>query len=94
MSAVPNPQSARLDFRLSPEHKALIEQAATSVGQTVSSFAIAALLKASNEAIRSETTLKLSARDSRIFLDLLDDEGEPNEALKTAADRYREERGR
>ncbi len=94
MSALPNPQSARLDFRLSPEHKSLIEQAAKTTGQTVSSFAVAALLKASEEAIRSETTLRLTARDARLFLDLLDDPAEPNEALKAAADRYKAERGR
>lgn len=94
MSALPNPQSARLDFRLSPEHKSLIEQAAKAMGQTVSSFAVAALLKASEEAIRSETTLRLTARDAQLFLDLLDDPAEPNEALKAAADRYKAERGR
>jgi uncharacterized protein (DUF1778 family) len=94
MSALPNPQSARLDFRVSPEHKALIERAASLRGQTVSSFAIGELLKAAEEAIQSETTRTLSARDSQIFLAMLDDPGEPNAALKAAAERYKKRRGR
>ncbi len=48
MSAVPN-QSARIDFRLRSEHKALIERAASVHGQTVTQFAIAALVNAARE---------------------------------------------
>ena len=51
MSVLPNQPSSRLDFRISPEHKALIERAASAQGQTVSNFAIASLLKAAEEAI-------------------------------------------
>ncbi len=97
MSALPNspsPQSSRLDFRISPEHKSLIERAAGVQGQTVSSFAIATLLKAAQEAIQNETTRTLSARDSQTFLAMLGGPGEPNAALKAAAKRYRGRRGR
>lgn len=94
MSALPNSPSARLDFRVSPEHKALIERAASAQGQTVSSFAIATLLKASEEAIRSGTTRTLSARDAQTFLAMLDEPGEPNAALKAAVKRYKARRGR
>lgn len=94
MSAIPNSPSARLDFRLSPEHKSLIERAASAQGQTVSSFAIATLLKASEAAIESETTRTLSARDSQMFLVMLDTPGKPNTALKAAAKTYKGRRGR
>ncbi|MDX9910533.1 MAG: DUF1778 domain-containing protein [Phycisphaerales bacterium] len=94
MSALPNPSSARLDFRVSPEHKSLIERAAMAQGQTVSSFALAALVKASQEVIESETTRTLSERDSRIFLDLLESPPEPNAALRVAAKRHKELFGR
>lgn len=93
MSALPNPQS-RLDFRISQEHKALIERAASAQGQTVSSFAIATLLKAAEEAIRSATTRTLSARDSQTFLAMLSAPAEPSDALKAAAKRYKDRRGR
>lgn len=94
MSALPNSPSARLDFRLLPEHKALIERAASAQGQTVSSFAVSALLRASEDAIRSETARTLSDRDARIFLDMLSAPSEPNTALKEAAKRYKGLRGR
>ncbi len=93
MSALPNPQSARLDFRLSPEHKALIERAASAQGQTVSSFAIATLLKAAAETFQNQTTRKLAGRDAETFLAKLADPGEPNAALKAAAERYKSRRG-
>jgi uncharacterized protein (DUF1778 family) len=94
MSALPNPQSSRLDFRVSPEHKALIERAAGVQGQTVSSFAISTLLKAAEETIRSETARTLSARDSQKFMAMMGAPGEPNAALKAAAKRYKARRGR
>jgi uncharacterized protein (DUF1778 family) len=94
MSALPNSNSARLDFRVSPEHKSLIERAASAQGQTVSSFAIATLLRASEEAIRNETTRTLSVRDAETFMAMLDAPSEPNTALKAAAKRYKSRRGR
>ncbi len=94
MSALPSPPSARLDFRVSPEHKSLIERAASAQGQTVSSFAIATLLKSAEEAIQSETARTLSARDSQIFLAMLSAPAGPNAALKTAAKRHRQLGGR
>lgn len=93
MSAAPNSPSARLDFRVSPEHKSLIERAASAQGQTVSSFAIATLLKAAEEAIQSETSRTLGARDAQTFLAMLDAPGEPNPALKAAAASYKARRG-
>jgi uncharacterized protein (DUF1778 family) len=93
MTALPN-NSARLDFRVSPAHKSLIERAATAQGQTVSSFAIATLIKAAEEALRSETARVLSARDSRAFLAMLHDPAAPNPALKAAARRYKGRRAR
>lgn len=93
MSALPS-QPGRLDFRISAEHKALIERAADIEGQTVSSFAIASLIKAAEEAIQRATVRTLSARDARTFVDLLNPSAEPNAALKAAAKRYKARRGR
>lgn len=94
MSTLPTSPSARLDFRVSPEHKALIERAASAQGQTVSSFAIATLLKAAEEALQRETARTLSARASLRFLAMLEAPGAPNAALKAAARRYKAARGR
>lgn len=92
MAALPN-QSARLDFRLSPEHKELIERAARIDGQTVSSFVVATLLRAAREALERSSVTTLSERDAKTFLRMLDADAEPNKALKAAAARYKQRRG-
>jgi uncharacterized protein (DUF1778 family) len=92
MSALPN-QSARLDFRLSPEQKSLIERAARITGQTVSGFATTILLRAAEDAIERETHRTLSDRDAAGFLAMLDSAEGPNDALKAAAERYKARRG-
>lgn len=93
MSDVAN-SSSRLDFRISSEHKSLIERAATVDGQTVSSFAIAALVKAAEEAIQRATARQLSARDSEVFMKMLSADPKPKAALKAAVKRYKARRGR
>lgn len=94
MSAVPRSNSTRLDFRVSPKHKSLIERAASARGQTVTGFAIDTLVRAAEEAVQSETERTLSARDARVFLAALSSSAEPNAALKAAARRYKDRRGR
>ncbi len=95
MSSLPRPQprTSRLDFRLDPDHKALIERAADLEGQTVSNFAMAALIRSAQETIQRASLTTLSARDSKRFLKMLDDEAAPNAALKAAAKRYKASRG-
>jgi len=93
MSAVPNQQS-RIDFRLQSKHKALIERAASVHGQTVTQFAIAALVKAAHESIQQASLTELSTRDRDVFLQMLDSNAAPNAALKKAAKRYRSRRAR
>jgi uncharacterized protein (DUF1778 family) len=92
MSARRNQQS-RIDFRLLSEHKALIERAATVHGQTITQFAIAALVKAAHESIQQAALTELSTRDRDAFLEMLDSNAEPNAALRKAAKRYRSRRG-
>lgn len=94
MSADPRSNSTRLDFRVSPRHKSLIERAASARGQTVTSFAIATLVSAAEEAVQHETERTLSARDARVFLAALAESAEPNAALKAATKRYKDRRGR
>lgn len=88
MSALPQSQNARLDFRISPEQKALIERAAAAQGQTITSFAVSVLVRAANEMIQKDTERELSERDSQVFLDMLSAPSKPNAALKAAAEKY------
>lgn len=85
-------RKARLDFRLSDDQKRMIEQAAAATGQSVSDFAIANLVQAAQRTIEEATVTRLCMRDRDNFLNLIASEGEPNKALKVAADHYRKRR--
>lgn len=80
--------SARIDFRLTPEHKDLIARAASALGQTVSDFATTTLLSRARQAVEESALTRLSRRDGARFLEMLDDDSPPNAALKKAAKRY------
>ena len=82
----------RLDFRLDRRHKVLIEKAATTVGQTVTEFAVSHLIQDAQSVLREEQTTVLSDRDRQVFLLMLESDAEPNEALKRAASIYRRQR--
>lgn len=79
----------RLDFRVSIESKTMIEQAASLSGQTVSDFAVSNLVKVANEIIETHQQTRLSNCDRDIFLALIDNNEEPNSALKNAAKNYK-----
>lgn len=83
-------QPARLNFRLPPEIKERIENAALISGVTVTDFAITALVNSAEEILEKHQMRVLSDRDRDLFLALLEDEdAEPNEALKKAAREYK-----
>ncbi|MGH9799755.1 MAG: DUF1778 domain-containing protein [Blastocatellia bacterium] len=80
---------ARLHFRLPQEAKEVIERAALVSGLTVTDFAIASLVESAHETLNRQTQRQLSDRDRDLFLKMLDDNSEPNEALKQSARRYK-----
>jgi uncharacterized protein (DUF1778 family) len=86
------PQSARLNFRLAPDHKRAIEEAAAALGQTVSDFAVATLVQTARSVIQQDYVTRLSRRDRDTFLAILDDKSSrPNKALRDAAKRYKKQ---
>lgn len=80
---------ARINFRLPQEAKEIIDRAALAAGLTVTDFAIASLLQSAHETLDRQAQRQLSDRDRDLFLKLLDEETEPNEALNQAARRYK-----
>jgi uncharacterized protein (DUF1778 family) len=84
---------ARVDFRLSSEAKAVIEEAAAFTGQSISDFAISTLLEKANQVLSARHSRSLSERDARIFLQVLDSKKKPNRALRQAAAWYKENYG-
>lgn len=91
MSTAAN-DDARLDFRLPGELKQIIEQAAAYSGQTIDEFAVSALVRTAHEVIQQHDRTELSIRDRQVFLAMLDDlDAEPNEALRAAAEQYKQQ---
>jgi len=81
---------ARINVRLSSDLKQLVEEAAVTVGQTVSNFTISTLVREARQVISDAQITRLSNRDRDTFLAVLDSaDAKPNDALKTAARRYK-----
>lgn len=80
---------ARINVRLPSELKRIIEDAAKVLGQTVSEFAIATVIREARQVLQDVQITRLSNRDRSQFLKALDDaDAEPNAAIKAAARRY------
>ncbi len=79
----------RLDFRLGLEDKETITQAAHLAGKSLSEFAVSSLVQSAQEVLEKHQTVTFSNRDFDAFLEAIEADEEPNEALKQAAERYR-----
>lgn len=84
---------ARIDFLLSTQQKELIEAAAAQGGQSLREFAAQTLLEKAQQVLQQGTVRTLSHRDALRFVELLDVDSGPNEALRQAAQRYRRDHG-
>jgi uncharacterized protein (DUF1778 family) len=83
-------RDARLNFRLPSELKEVTEEAAASLGQSVSDFAVSTLVRQARSVIEQRDVTALSDRDRDRFVALLDDvKARPNAALLKAARRYK-----
>lgn len=81
-------RTQRLDFRLTASNRKLIERAAMLLGQPITAFAIQALVGEAERVIEQDTQRRLSERDWKRFVSLLDDD-QPAPALVRAARRYK-----
>lgn len=79
-------KTERLDVRLSPEHKELLEQAAAISGQPLTSFAVSFLLQKAREVIEQHNRTVLNRNDWDRFLEILETDEEPSPALMKAAE--------
>jgi uncharacterized protein (DUF1778 family) len=81
---------ARLNFRLRSELKQVIEAAAAQLGQSVSDFAVATLVREARQVVHEQNRTQLSNRDRDIFLAALDrTDLKPNKKLVAAAQDYK-----
>jgi uncharacterized protein (DUF1778 family) len=78
----------RLEARIAPEQKKLLERAANLRGTTLTNFVVASAQQAATATISEFETLTLHAEASRQFADLLLNPPKPNDALRAAAKRH------
>jgi uncharacterized protein (DUF1778 family) len=82
--------SVRVEARITPEVKALIQMAAGIEGSTITDFISKSAQRAAREVIERNQHLKLSLEDSEAFVNAILNPLEPNDALKSAAIKYQE----
>ena len=75
--------SARIDARLTPEQKAVIQHAADLQSRSVSDFVIECAYAEAERTIREHEIITLSAQESMRFAELLLDPPAPGERLQT-----------
>jgi len=79
----------RLEARVTPDQKELIERAASVQGRTVTDFVVSVLQAAAEQAIADHTVWKLSQEQHKAFIAALTDPPAPNQKLRQAYKRFR-----
>jgi uncharacterized protein (DUF1778 family) len=86
-------QTARIEARIAPELKAKFQTAADIENITLCEFLVKSAREAADNTIANHSVLKLSAEGSRAFAEAILKPKEPNQKLKDAAIRYKQEFG-
>jgi uncharacterized protein (DUF1778 family) len=81
---------ARLEARVSPETKALLQKAADLEGRTLTDFVVVSVQAEAYRVIAQHQMLHLSIEDGEAFVEALLNAPQPNEALQAAALRYKQ----
>jgi uncharacterized protein (DUF1778 family) len=79
----------RLDYRVSPDVKQKIKQAAAMRGLSETSFAVNALVVEAERVIQSNTITTVSARDWERLNAMLQRDSQPSAHLRAAAARFK-----
>lgn len=82
-------RSMRLETRVTPETKALLQRAAAIRGRSLSDFVVASAQAEAERTVREHDVIALSVRDSQRFAELVLNPSEPNERLRAAMQLYR-----
>jgi uncharacterized protein (DUF1778 family) len=78
----------RLEARITPELKVVLERAAALQGRSLTAFVVDSAAAAAEETIRRHEVMTLSAQDGEAFVRALLNPPEPNEYLRAAARRH------
>ena len=82
-------KTERMELRLSPELKELLERASELSGQVMASLVRSLLHEGAQEIVERHTRTELSQRDFRRFLEIIESDEEPAPALKAAFRRHK-----
>ena len=82
-------RTVRVETRINPATKALLQRAAAISGRSLSDFIVASAQHEAERAIREHDVISLSVRDSQRFADLVRNPPEPNDCLRAAMKRHR-----
>lgn len=87
-------KTTRLDLRVRPDVKQIIEQAADVLGVSTTDFASATLVAEAQAVLDRHQRITLNNADRDRFLEALASEEGPNEALVQAAHKFKERHGK
>ena len=90
LKATATVKTARLEARINPELRAMLQQAAELEGRKMTEFVTSALQEAARRTISAAHVLKLSIADQEIFASALIDPPDAAPALERALARRRE----
>ena len=81
-------KAERLEARLSPDTKALFQQAANIQGRSLTDFVVGSALEAARRTVRQNEWIELSRRDQIAFVEALLNPPSPNDRLQKAMRRH------
>jgi uncharacterized protein (DUF1778 family) len=79
----------RITARVSDKVRVTLEQAAELLGATVNQFVVQAAYEEAQHVIERESVIRLSQRDARAVLSLLDNPPKPNKRLADAVKQFK-----
>ena len=87
-------KDARLDIRITPDQKDLVERAAAVSGLSLTNFVARCIEKAARRTLQDYEKMALTKRDSEAFVQALIRPSTPSRRLSRAAGRYKEDLSR
>lgn len=85
MSRAPLKPNSRLALRIRPTDKALLQKAVAITGADMTDFILRTVLGEAQSIIDKHERIKLSERDSKLVLEMLENPPLPNARLRKAA---------
>jgi uncharacterized protein (DUF1778 family) len=80
---------ARITARVPTSVQSVLEEAAAYMGVPLNSFLVSAAVEKAGEVLAAERIIRLSRRDAEFFASVMENPPGPNQALRKAAQTYR-----